>query len=311
MAESLLTLAGSETNVDEDFRRDRHQRSGRLPRARAGVARKSDRRAVIRGGRRRQRIVATIRTASSSAKMRARASRSHISTKRCRIEVRHATAESRRPAATSSSSATTTCAHRTAGCPRMPRVTPRAPGSSSTVRSSTSQPTKRRPRRRRPTTRARSSVLATLRWPVRCSSNAGGFDERFDLYGWEDTELGVRLREAGVGWRFAWAAAIWHVKPPGENTLEVEARKAFEKAAMARRFLEKHPSGRARMATGAHGVNALRAKYLLPDALLAAYAGLAKSNRVPGWVQRLARAQLLDGIYTRELMRDPVARPKT
>ncbi len=141
--------------------------------------------------------------------------------------------------------------------------------------------------------------------------DAGGFDERFDLYGWEDTELGVRLREAGVGWRFAWAAAIWHVKPPGENTLEVEARKAFEKAAMARRFLEKHPSGRARMATGAHGVNALRAKYLLPDALLAAYAGLAKSNRVPGWVQRLARAQLLDGIYTRELMRDPVARPKT
>ena len=24
----------------------------------------------------------------------------------------------------------------------------------------------------------------------------GGFDERFDLYGWEDTELGVRLRGA-------------------------------------------------------------------------------------------------------------------
>ncbi len=28
----------------------------------------------------------------------------------------------------------------------------------------------------------------------------GGFDETFDLYGWEDTELGVRLRSSGVQW---------------------------------------------------------------------------------------------------------------
>ena len=36
----------------------------------------------------------------------------------------------------------------------------------------------------------------------------GGFDESFDLYGWEDTELGIRLRRAGVARRFAWDAYL-------------------------------------------------------------------------------------------------------
>jgi GT2 family glycosyltransferase len=137
----------------------------------------------------------------------------------------------------------------------------------------------------------------------------GGFDERFDLYGWEDTELGVRLRESGLRWKFAWNAAIWHIKPPDENTLEVEVRKTLEKAQMARRFVEKHPSKRARMATGAYGLNAIRGKYLLPDALLAVYAGLATGQRVAPWLKALARAQFLDAAYTRELMRPPANSP--
>jgi glycosyltransferase involved in cell wall biosynthesis len=133
--------------------------------------------------------------------------------------------------------------------------------------------------------------------------SVGGFDESFDLYGWEDSELGVRLREGGARWMFAWDAYIWHIKLPHENTLEVEARKAVEKARMAGKFLAKHPSKRARMATGAHGVNLWRGRYFLPDALLAFYAALAKDRRLPNWTQTLARAQLLDGLYTRELMR--------
>jgi glycosyltransferase involved in cell wall biosynthesis len=157
------------------------------------------------------------------------------------------------------------------------------------------------------------AVLANFSRAFLCTCNAslprsvlaaaGGFDEAFDLYGWEDTELGVRLREAGVTWKFAWGAAIWHVKPPAENTLGVEARKALEKARMARRFIGKHPSKRARMATGAYGLNVLRGRYFLPDSLLAAYAGIATSAHVPAWVRSLARAQFLDGIYTRELFR--------
>jgi glycosyltransferase involved in cell wall biosynthesis len=131
----------------------------------------------------------------------------------------------------------------------------------------------------------------------------GGFDESFDLYGWEDTELGLRLREAGLLWKFAWDAYLWHVKPPHENTLAVESRKTIEKARMARRFLAKHPSPRARFATGAHPLNLLRGRYLLPDRLLAVCAGLSTSPRVPAWLSALTRAQFLDALYARELVR--------
>ncbi|HUA09407.1 MAG TPA: glycosyltransferase [Candidatus Acidoferrales bacterium] len=131
----------------------------------------------------------------------------------------------------------------------------------------------------------------------------GGFDEAFHLYGWEDTELGVRLREAGMRWRFAWDAYLWHIKAPSHNTLEVETRKAMERARMAKHFLAKQDSSRTRMATGAHPANLLRARYLLPDGLLAFYAGIATSEDAPGWLRSLARAQFLDGMYSRELVR--------
>ena len=131
----------------------------------------------------------------------------------------------------------------------------------------------------------------------------GGFDEAFDLYGWEDTELGVRLREAGMRWTFAWDAYIWHIKPPSENTLEVETRKAMEKARMARKFIEKQPSPRVRMATGAYPVNMIRAKVLFPDRLLALYAGIATSEGAPSFLRALARSRFLDGMYLRELTR--------
>ena len=132
---------------------------------------------------------------------------------------------------------------------------------------------------------------------------AGGFDESFELYGWEDTELGLRLRTAGLAWRFAWDAYLWHLKPPAEETLEVQSRKAVERARMAQRFLAKHPSNRARLATGAHPANVLRARLFLPDRLLAIYAGLATSSRAPAWLGGIARAAFLDGIYSRELVR--------
>jgi glycosyltransferase involved in cell wall biosynthesis len=135
----------------------------------------------------------------------------------------------------------------------------------------------------------------------RALESVGGFDEFFDLYGWEDTELGVRLRAAGLRWKFAWDAYLWHVKLPAENTVAVEMRKAVEKARMAGHFLRKHPSRRARLATGAYAFNVFRGKFMFPDALLAVYAGLATADRAPRWLRSFARAQLLDGAYTREL----------
>jgi glycosyltransferase involved in cell wall biosynthesis len=129
----------------------------------------------------------------------------------------------------------------------------------------------------------------------------GGFDEQFHLYGWEDTELGVRLREHGLRAKFAWDAYIWHVKPPEDVTLESELEKAVQKARMAVRFVRKNGTARVRSATGAHRANLLRARALEP--LLPWYAGVATDERFPHKVRALARAQLLDGVYTVELAR--------
>ena len=139
--------------------------------------------------------------------------------------------------------------------------------------------------------------------PKHAIEAVGGFDEAFHLYGWEDTELGVRLREAGMRWRFAWDAYLWHIKTATDNTLEVETRKVMERARMARHFLQKQDSSRARMATGAYPANLIRARYFLPDSLLALYAGLATSEKVPRFLRTLARTQFLDGMYSRELVR--------
>lgn len=129
----------------------------------------------------------------------------------------------------------------------------------------------------------------------------GGFDEQFHLYGWEDTELGVRLREHGMRGKFAWDAYIWHIKPPEDATLESALQKAMEKAHMAVRFINKNSSGRVKSATGAHPANLARAK--ATERLLPWFAGVATDERFPRALRSIARAQLLDGVYTVELAR--------
>ena len=135
--------------------------------------------------------------------------------------------------------------------------------------------------------------------PLAVLRSVGGFDEQFHLYGWEDTELGVRLREHGVRRKFCWDAYIWHIKPPADITLESELRKTVEKARMAVRFVRKNGSARVRSATGAHRANLLRAKPL--ERMLPWFAGLASDQRAPALVRSAARAQLLDAVYTVEL----------
>jgi len=139
--------------------------------------------------------------------------------------------------------------------------------------------------------------------PLAALRQAGGFDEQFHLYGWEDTELGVRLREYGLRARFTWDAYLYHIKPPREQTLDATLAKTLEKAQMAARFIKKNPSRRARMATGAYRFNFWRARAVAPEWLLPFYAGCAADQRVPAPLRSLARNQLLDGIYVHELQR--------
>ena len=131
----------------------------------------------------------------------------------------------------------------------------------------------------------------------------GGFDESFDLYGWEDTELGLRLRRNDVRRAFAWDAYLFHIKPPESETLEVVLGKTRERARMAARLLTKDAGLRTKLATGAYRANLLRSQLTVPAWTLPFYSSLARSRRAPQALRALARAQLLDGEYTGELRR--------
>jgi glycosyltransferase involved in cell wall biosynthesis len=152
---------------------------------------------------------------------------------------------------------------------------------------------------------ASRAFFVTCNVSVRASAlrAVGGFDETFDLYGWEDTELGARLRAHGVRRAFAWEAYLWHIKPPTPESLEDALGKAIEKARMAARFVRKMPTARVKLATGAYAPNLVRARVLNPGFMQPLFAGLATSPRVPPPLASLARHVLLDSVYTEELDR--------
>jgi len=139
--------------------------------------------------------------------------------------------------------------------------------------------------------------------PRRTLRHAGGFDPSFDRYGWEDTELGARLRALDVRRRFAWDAYLWHIKPPASETLDAALEKTIEKARMAAKFVRKDPSPRTRLATGANRLNRWRAGITSPRAAQPWLAVIATSARVPPPLARVARELLLDSVYIDELER--------
>ncbi len=130
-----------------------------------------------------------------------------------------------------------------------------------------------------------------------------GFDTRFNLYGWEDTELGLRLRRSGVRRAFAWDAFLYHVKPPGIESLDTLAQKARERAQMAARLLDKDDGLRTRLATGAYAPNLWRAALFAPERLAGSYRRAADDPKVPGALRAIARGQYLDAVYTGALRR--------
>ncbi len=137
---------------------------------------------------------------------------------------------------------------------------------------------------------------------------AGNFDERFNLYGWEDTELGLRLRRRDVRRVFAWDAYLWHLKPEHSETFEVLLSKVTERAQMAAYLLRVDGGWRARLATGAYGLNLLRAAIFAPPWSFAFFKRVATDASLPAAVRAFARAQALDVAYTATLRR-ALARP--
>ena len=114
--------------------------------------------------------------------------------------------------------------------------------------------------------------------PLALVREAGGFDERFSEYGWEDLELGYRLRRMGVPSILARDALVYHYKPPAAPVaFSGMIRQARAQARTAVHFVRKHPHWRVRLATGQSAVNIW-------------WSGVARSLRWPQMLERIAGA---------------------
>lgn len=133
--------------------------------------------------------------------------------------------------------------------------------------------------------------------PKRALEKIGGFDERYDLYGWEDTDVGVRLRATGLKRTFAWDAYIYHVKPPESLPLDRALSLAREKGAMAARFVRKSPTIAVKLATGAYGANYLRVAVVHAAPMRSLYARWARERPPASRLARFAREALVDAAY--------------
>ncbi|MEN2984214.1 MAG: glycosyltransferase [Dictyoglomaceae bacterium] len=72
---------------------------------------------------------------------------------------------------------------------------------------------------------------------------SGFFDENFSFYGWEDLELGIRLKKMGVKVIRSKEVIVWHLcTPPDFKNLSYLLNKERERARSAVYFYKKHPT---------------------------------------------------------------------
>ncbi|HEY5340781.1 MAG TPA: galactosyltransferase-related protein, partial [Candidatus Aquilonibacter sp.] len=89
--------------------------------------------------------------------------------------------------------------------------------------------------------------------PVATMRAIGGFNTSFSEYGWEDIDVGLRLRFAGVKAVFNKRALVYHCKPRQRSgNVEQMVAQAKAQARTAVQLLELHPHWRAYLATGAN-----------------------------------------------------------
>ncbi|MEO1210909.1 MAG: glycosyltransferase [Cyanobacteria bacterium J06638_20] len=77
---------------------------------------------------------------------------------------------------------------------------------------------------------------------------AGGFDTRFQLYGWEDLELGVRLKQLGLKLVKCPEAVGYHWHPPfALEQIPALIDKEIQRGRMGVLFYQKHPTWNVRL----------------------------------------------------------------
>jgi glycosyltransferase involved in cell wall biosynthesis len=91
--------------------------------------------------------------------------------------------------------------------------------------------------------------------PLETIRSIGGFNETFSEYGWEDIDVGLRLRERGVKAVFNPRALVYHFKPrPSRARVEAMIAQARAQARTAVKLARLHPHWRAYLATGINPV---------------------------------------------------------
>ena len=86
---------------------------------------------------------------------------------------------------------------------------------------------------------------------ARLERAGGRFDESFTEYGWEDIELGMRLRALRTRAVFNRFAVAFHYKPPrGPEAIEAQLRQVRAQARTAVQLRAKHPHWRVDLAIG-------------------------------------------------------------
>lgn len=145
-----------------------------------------------------------------------------------------------------------------------------------------------------------SVPLATIR-------GIGGFDEGFAEYGWEDIDVGLRLRARGIKAVFNPKALAYHFKPrPRSLQVEKMLRQARSQARTAVRLAKLHPTWRTYLATGFNPAqrrfHAVARRLRLPDRLVRQIGDVSRDRPLDDRELRAARA-LANETYFAELER--------
>lgn len=135
----------------------------------------------------------------------------------------------------------------------------------------------------------------------------GGFDESFSEYGWEDIDVGLRLRASGVRAFFDPNALVYHFKPRLRTaSVEKMIAQASAQARTAVRLVRRHPNWRAHLATGINplqrGFHALLRGLHFDARFRQRLVGLDRDRELDRRELRAARA-LANEVYFDELER--------
>ncbi len=138
--------------------------------------------------------------------------------------------------------------------------------------------------------------------PLQTLRDVGGFDEGFSEYGWEDIDVGLRLRSAHVHAVFNPRALAYHYKPrPRSVNVEAMLRQARAQARTAVRLSRLHPRWRTYLATGEYqparafhaGMRALR----VPERCRSVLSSLAPDRELTNAELRAARRLAVESYF--------------